>query len=98
MWKKFPHISDKYADRHFRSQSAQLYDRNGQALFDFHLQLEDLSNQWLEPDILKAYPAPTFVNVNKERNIEEFYKNQRIVELVEQRYRSDIVNFGYTLC
>lgn len=87
-------IPDKYADRHFVSQSYLLHDAQGHLLVNHVFKFENLARDY-EPIRAKYDLAPLpHYNKTKKGNWMDYY-DLKTAKMVYRRYRRDIEEFGY---
>ncbi len=87
-------IPDKYADRHFVSQSFLTHDREGHLLVNEVFKFESLSRDY--EVIREKYdlePLPHYNKTNRGNWMD--YYDEKTARRVYRRYRTDIEAFGY---
>lgn len=87
-------IPDQFADRHFVSQKAIIYDSNNQCLADFIGKFENLLNDY--KFIKNKYGLAELKTYNKSPNYnyKEFYTLKSLSKIYK-RYERDVDLFGY---
>ena len=85
---------DGMADRHFRSQSWFLCDDHGDVIPNFIGKLETMDQSWSEVQKRIKVPSITHVNSTKSQS-KPLELSQRNIDLINQRFERDFLNFGY---
>lgn len=87
-------IPDRFADGHFRSQYSMLF-KNGRPLADFVGKFESLDSDWDRLTATFGFPSLSKRNATARQSWREYYKSPELVELVADRFKDDIREFGY---
>lgn len=87
-------IPDWLSDGHFRSQYSMLY-KNGKLNVDYIGKFEALENDWLPIAKKFDFPALPMKNTTNRREYLGYYETVETLDLVKQRYMSDVDSFNY---
>jgi chondroitin 4-sulfotransferase 11 len=87
-------IPDRYADRHFISQSYLVHDKNGNMLVNHVFNFENLARDYgAISEKFDLAPLPHYNKTNKGNWMD--YYDLRTARIVYRRYKRDICEFGY---
>ena len=91
---KVARIPDRLSDRHFMEQHHLIASMAGRKP-DFIGRLEDINTSW--PQIQQRFSLKDIPHYNRTSKYDyrDYYTSRRLVELVRQRYKRDIDNYGY---
>lgn len=94
--KKVCRIPDKYADRHFVSQTFQMLREDGSLIPDYVGKFENFSEDFeYVREKFDLQPLPHYNKTKKERKNWMDYYDLETARLVYERYKKDIEMFGY---
>jgi hypothetical protein len=93
-------VSDKQIENHFKSQHNTLYGDPGAAPIQFNFigHMEQFKDDWSRLSELcgETLPYPRVINVSSSKNdFESYYIDEEMVDIVYDRYKNDVVVFGY---
>lgn len=89
-------VPDKYADRHFISQSFGMLDENGELITDFVGKFENFAADFeVMRQKFDLAPLPHYNKTKKEKKSWMDYYDLKTAQKVYERYKTDIRVFGY---
>lgn len=94
--KRVCRVPDKYADRHFISQSFGMLDEDGELVLDFVGKFERFSSDFeIIREKFDLAPLPHYNRTSKKKKNWMEYYDLETAQKVYERYKTDIQLFGY---